>query len=118
MVGRIDVHVVLLGVHLKVVQIGCDRIGVIHDVPGVGDKLSTDHELILGVHAEGVAHSAVLLGYPEPAANRLVEALPLPENQIQVHDPAPLQQNVQRIGLPHIEAVLLEGAADGLADLA
>jgi len=38
-VGRIDVHVVLLGVHLKVVQIGCDAAIAAGATGGVGGML-------------------------------------------------------------------------------
>src|ERR671910_1736314 len=66
LVGRVDVHVVLLGVHAEVVETRGYRVFAVYDVylvvdyfAGVGYPLATDHELVVDAVAERVGHAAV-----------------------------------------------------------
>ena len=62
-------HVVLLAAHGEVLQPGGDGIGVIDDMHAVVDDpsgmshpLAADHELVIRLATEGVAHSTVQTG--------------------------------------------------------
>jgi len=70
-------HIVLLGMHLKIVQIlgdGIFVVGDIHlvvdDVARMGDPLPAYHELVFGVVPEGVGQSAVPAGKSHAAFDR------------------------------------------------
>src|SRR5215210_1370208 len=74
LVGRVDVHVVLLGVHLKVFETGGYGVFVVYDVDfvvdnvaGMGHPLAPDHELVVYALAERVGHAAVPAGESDPA---------------------------------------------------
>ena len=79
-VGRVHMHVILLGVVIKITNALHDRIivprdvhSVIGDVAGVGHPLAAGHELVFGFIAEGVAHGAVKAAEPHAALDRRAE---------------------------------------------
>ena len=66
LVGRIDVQVVLLGFHFKVIYSGGNRMFMIDDVDlipdyaaGMFDPLTTGHEVVACVFRKGGGHSAM-----------------------------------------------------------
>src|ERR671911_2134478 len=74
LVGRVDVHVVLLGVHVEVFEAGGYGVFVVYDVDfvvddvaGVGDPLASHHELVVDTLAERVGHAAVPAGEADAA---------------------------------------------------
>src|SRR5215218_5107590 len=74
LVGRVDVHVVLLGVHAEIFQARGYGIFVVNDVDlvvddlaGMGHPLASHHELVVDAVAERVGHAAVPTGEPDPA---------------------------------------------------
>src|ERR671911_2976333 len=83
-VGRVDVHVVLLRVHAEIFQArrygvfvvyDCDL--VVDDLAGVGHPLASHHELVVDAVAERVGHAAVPAGEPDPALYGPAQALHL-----------------------------------------
>src|SRR5215216_2563642 len=82
LVGGVDVHVVLLGVHLEVFEARRYGIFVIYDVDfvvddfaGMGDPLASHHELVVDAVAERVGHAAVPACEPDPALHSTAQTL-------------------------------------------
>ena len=78
LVGRVDVHVVLLGAVVEVVQPLHHRVvaardvdAVIDDVARVRDPLAAGHELVVDRIAERIAHAAVKAGHAHAGAHRV-----------------------------------------------
>ncbi len=78
LVGGIDMHVVLLGMHGEIVDPLGDGIIVISDVDGVVDDiarmshpLAADHKLVVDTLSERVAHAPVPAGDVDAPQNRL-----------------------------------------------
>src|SRR5918998_3126952 len=130
-VGGIDVHVVLLGVHLEVVEARGYGVFVVNDVDlvvdylaGVGHPLAAHHELVVDAVAERVGHAAVPACKPEPALYGAAQALLLlvrdlphrPDRDYEVKRPhlLPIEVGVEGRGDLHLVPILFEdGREDG-----
>ena len=131
LVARVHVHVVLLGLHGEVLQAFDDRVVVLRDVDrvvddavGVGDPLAADHELVVAVIAEGVAHAAVPASDADAARDGRQQAAALLLGDL-AHGPAGHDQaeavheglvevGVEGGGHRDLEAFLLEEIAHDL----
>src|SRR5829696_4081178 len=82
LVGRVHVHVILLGVHREIFEtrgygivVIRDLDRVVDDVAGMGDPLSPDHELVVDAVAKGVGHATVPAREPDTALDGSCQAL-------------------------------------------
>ena len=130
-VGGVDVHVVLLGVHPEVREAGRDRALmvddrhlVVLDAVGVGDELPADHELVVGRDPERVARAAVeareadaaLDGVQQRAQLRLGDLAHRPDRDDQVEPIEPVEQDVQGIRDLHGEPLVAEHPRVGVGE--
>ena len=76
LIGRVDMHVILLGMHLKIVYAGRNRVIVVGDVDGIVNDiawmrhpLAAYHPLVGSIVAEGIRHAAMPTTQPHTAAN-------------------------------------------------
>ena len=128
---RVDVHVVLLGAVVEVLDAGHHRVvrpghldPVVDDVAGVRDPLAAAHELVARRGAKGIRHAAVVAAEPDAALDRaaqIVELGPLDRRHgADRHDQGELVQRRIgerggcRVSTAHGEARLAQQAGDDL----
>src|SRR5918994_2330214 len=131
LVGGVDVHIVLLGVHAEVFEARGYGVFVVYDVDFVvddfawmGNPLASHHELVVNAVAERVGHAAVPACEPDPALYcpaqaflLLVRDLPhRPDRDYKIKRPhlLPIEVGIEGRGDLYLVPFLLEdGREDG-----